>query len=160
MLVTVVKSFVFAICIAVATILIARFVFAIPAPEGRVNTEALPPSETGALASALMPLSLGHENLSGIAALQNGSEAFVARMLLADAATSSIDVQYYIWRADITGHLLLDALHRAAKRGVRVRLLLDDNGISGLDAKLAMLDAHPNIEGNRPIGTACLNLAV
>jgi putative cardiolipin synthase len=42
--------------------------------------------------------------------------------------------------------LLLDALREAAGRGVRVRLLLDDNGISGLDGTLAALDAHPNIE--------------
>jgi putative cardiolipin synthase len=56
-------------------------------------------------------------------------------------------VQYYIWRDDLTGTLLLEALHEAADRGVRVRLLLDDNGIpSSLDRTLAALDAHPNIE--------------
>ena len=58
----------------------------------------------------------------------------------------SLDVQYYIWRNDITGVLLFDALRAAAERGVRVRLLLDDNNTSGLDATLALLDAHPNIE--------------
>ena len=42
--------------------------------------------------------------------------------------------------------MLLDALYRAAELGVRVRLLLDDNGISGLDDALAALDTHPNIE--------------
>ncbi|MBV7366074.1 phospholipase D-like domain-containing protein, partial [Streptococcus vulneris] len=36
--------------------------------------------------------------------------------------------------------------HEAADRGVRVRLLLDDNGTSGLDRELAALDGHPNIE--------------
>ena len=55
-------------------------------------------------------------------------------------------MQYYIWRNDITGTLLLDALLRAAERGVRVRLLLDDNGIAGLDQTLSTLDRHPNIE--------------
>src|SRR5690606_28947743 len=44
------------------------------------------------------------------------------------------------------GILMLEALHAAAKRGVRVRLLLDDNGIRNLDAELAALDSHPNIE--------------
>jgi putative cardiolipin synthase len=38
--------------------------------------------------------------------------------MLADAAVVSIDAQYYIWRDDLTGYLLLDALMRAADRGV------------------------------------------
>lgn len=66
-------------------------------------------------------------------------------MLLADAATASIDTQYYIWSGDLTGYLLLDRLVKAADRGVRVRLLLDDNGTSGLDAEIAELVAHPNV---------------
>jgi putative cardiolipin synthase len=69
--------------------------------------------------------------------------AFAARVSLIRAAERALDVQYYIWRDDTTGRLLLDELQRAADRGVRVRLLLDDNGISGLDDQLARLDAHP-----------------
>ena len=46
----------------------------------------------------------------------------------------------------MSGTLMFDALRRAADRGVRVRLLLDDNNTSGLDSVLAALDAHPNIE--------------
>jgi putative cardiolipin synthase len=41
---------------------------------------------------------------------------------------------------------LFEALHGAAERGVRVRLLLDDNNTAGLDTTLAALDAHPNVE--------------
>ena len=44
------------------------------------------------------------------------------------------------------GNLLFEALWQAADRGVRVRLLLDDNNTAGLDPTLAALDAHPNIE--------------
>ena len=47
---------------------------------------------------------------------------------------------------DCTGGLLCEALWQAAQRGVRVRLLLDDNNTRGLDAAVAALDAHPNIE--------------
>lgn len=83
---------------------------------------------------------------SGIHALDDAHDAFAARMLLARAATHTLDVQYYIWRDDMTGTLLLEALHEAADRGVRVRLLLDDNGTNGLDRVLAALHAHPNIE--------------
>ncbi len=62
------------------------------------------------------------------------------------AAVQSLDVQYYIWKTDTTGLLLLDELRAAAERGVRVRLLLDDNGIEGMDRVLSELDALPNLE--------------
>ena len=83
---------------------------------------------------------------SGFFALTDAREAFAARALLADAAERTLDVQYYIWHDDLSGRLLFDALLRAAQRGVRVRLLLDDNNTAGLDPLLAALDAHPNIE--------------
>jgi putative cardiolipin synthase len=67
-------------------------------------------------------------------------------MLLAQAAERSLDIQYYIWKQDTTGTLLFQELLNAAERGVRVRLLLDDNSTSGLDKILAVLDSHPNIE--------------
>ena len=67
-------------------------------------------------------------------------------MLLARAAERSLDVQYYIWKDDLCGRLLFGALREAAERGVRVRLLLEDNNSAGLDPTLAALDAHPNIE--------------
>lgn len=87
-----------------------------------------------------------HPGKSGVIPLAGGGEAFAARMLLARTAQQSLDVQYYIWQADTTGYLLLDELRAAAERGVRVRLLLDDNGISGLDAPLRALDDLPNFE--------------
>ena len=135
-------SAVFLVVTAFAIIL-ARLIFAIPVVEGRIDDVVLPPPQTGPLASRAARNLPG---LTGVAPLGNGADAFAARILLADAAVSSIDAQYYIWRGDLTGSLLLDALRRAADRGVRVRLLLDDNGTSALDAELAQLDAHENAE--------------
>lgn len=83
---------------------------------------------------------------SGIHALNNPQEAFAARGLLARAAEQTLDVQYYIWRNDKTGLLLLHELLVAADRGVRVRLLLDDGGTTGLDAELLALHHHPHAE--------------
>lgn len=83
---------------------------------------------------------------SGIYALTDAQEAFAARALLARAAQHSLDVQYYIWRADKTGRLLLNELLMAADRGVQVRLLLDDLGTAGLDAELLALNAHPHVQ--------------
>ncbi len=146
MLLTLLRGMLFAACFLAAAILVARLVFPAPPNTTRKETTALPPADHGALAEVLAQRGAGHDGLTGIAPLQNGLDAFAARILLANAAVSSIDVQYYIWRTDMTGHLLLKALYRAAERGVRVRLLLDDNGIEGLDDLLASLDTHPNIE--------------
>jgi len=83
---------------------------------------------------------------SGIHLLSVPADAFAARVMLIRAAERSLDVQYYIWHADTTGLLLLEELRNAAERGVRVRLLLDDNGIGRLDKTLATLARHPRIE--------------
>lgn len=85
-------------------------------------------------------------DLSGVYTLADGRDAFVARAVLVDTAERSIDVQYYIWHDDTAGRLLLQALRRAADRGVRVRLLLDDNSTFGMDPILRGLDAHDRIE--------------
>ncbi|WBU43292.1 phospholipase D family protein [Marinobacter alkaliphilus] len=97
------------------------------------------------LGRAWHPKRLAHPGLSGIHPLADARDAFVARILLAEAAETTLDVQYYIWHSDITGTLLLESLLAAADRGVRVRLLLDDNGIRGLDETLSALADHPNI---------------
>lgn len=87
-----------------------------------------------------------NDGRSGVRALPVPLEAFAARMLLVRAAERALDVQYYIWRPDTTGILLLMELDQAAQRGVRVRLLLDDNGISGLEPMLAELNARSEVE--------------
>lgn len=99
-----------------------------------------------ALGRALRPLSEQHPNLSGVRALAAPHDAFAARAVLTRFAEKSIDAQYYIWRADTTGYMLLHNLQQAANKGVRVRLLLDDNGIDQLDSDLALLNTHENIE--------------
>ena len=86
-----------------------------------------------------------HPGLSGLHLLPDARDAFAARVLLIRTAERTLDLQYYIWHGDRSGTLLLEAVHQAAERGVRVRLLLDDNGIAGLDKTLSALDAHPNI---------------
>ena len=118
----------------------------LPSIEGRsVSTAASDTADTR-LGRAVSGLAEAHPLLSGVVALPDGRDAFAARMRLADAAERTLDVQYYIWRNDTSGTLLLDALRRAADRGVRVRLLLDDNNTAQMDDLLAALDAHPNIE--------------
>jgi putative cardiolipin synthase len=83
---------------------------------------------------------------SGFYLLADGIDALAMRLLLAQRAERSIDLQYYLIKDGITGRALTDALLQAADRGVRVRLLLDDMFTSGYDTRLAALDAHPNFE--------------
>ena len=119
--------------------------------------DARAPSQALAQEQALQtPLGRGLEQMrqqaradaqqTGYHVLHEAQDAFAARALLARSAQRSLDVQYYIWRDDTTGNLLLNELLMAADRGVRVRLLLDDHGTKGLDAVLHTLGTHPQIE--------------
>ena len=138
------KILLLCILAAVSTMLICCK--ALPDLDGRSVSTALAQTRRHAARAAIAPLARAHPDESGVFALAGGRDAFAARALLARAAERSIDVQYYIWRHDMSGTLLFEELHDAADRGVRVRLLLDDNNTTGLDSILSMLDAHPNIE--------------
>lgn len=76
----------------------------------------------------------------------DAQDAFLSRALSARAAERSLDIQYYIWNPDLTGQLLEHELLQAARRGVRVRLLLDDMNAVGRDPALLALATHPRIE--------------
>ena len=83
---------------------------------------------------------------AGFYPLADGIDALASRLLLAERAERSIDVQYYLIKSDITSNAFIRSLLRAADRGVRVRLLLDDVFTGGYDAGMAALDSHPNFE--------------
>lgn len=82
---------------------------------------------------------------SGFRLVSHGPEALAVRLHAAELAERSIDVQTYIWNADLTGLFLAHALIEAADRGVRVRLLLDDLDARAKNYALAALDQHPDI---------------
>ena len=83
---------------------------------------------------------------SGFFKLFRNDDAMRWRQLLVDLADETLDMQYFIWKADATGDLLLDHVIKAADRGVRVRILVDDIYIIGADRSVAALSQHPNIE--------------
>jgi len=128
---------------AIAVMVLVR----LPDPGDHPVSTALPPEQTAEtrLGRILAEPLAGHAEQSGILPLLDPHDAFAARYLLAHSAEKTLDVQYYIWGDDLTGTLMFEALHQAAERGVRVRLLLDDNGIARLDRKLVALEGHPNI---------------
>ena len=87
-----------------------------------------------------------HPGLSGFSLLSQGREAFIARLALSDLAERSLDMQYYMWDGDTTGRIIVQHVMKAADRGVRVRLLVDDPFYKDSDSVKAGLDAHPNVE--------------
>ena len=127
-------------------LLALRLLHPLPDPAGREASSAIPASDRTVLGAAVLPLAVDHPGTSGIYPLGNGVDAFAARVALARAADVSIDAQYYIWADDLTGIRLLAELQDAANRGVRVRLLVDDNGTPALDQELVALDALPTAE--------------
>jgi putative cardiolipin synthase len=136
---------------AVSALLVVLVVFVggcagLPKLDGRVASTALTGTGDTRLGAAVRAAAAAHPGKSGIYPLEIPTDAFAARVVLMRAAERSLDVQYCIWHGDTTGYLLLGEVWDAAERGVRVRVLLDDNGIAGLDAAVAALDSHPNIE--------------
>ena len=130
----------------VALVIIVRLLTPLPSLEGRTAPPPTVDTSLTRLGRAIQPEAARNPGLSGIHAIADPHDALAARVMLARAADRTLDVQYYLWRADRSGILLLNALREAADRGVHVRLLLDDNNTSNLDPLLTELDNHPNIE--------------
>ena len=114
-------------------------------PRTSSNTFVQP--QTTAVGALFQEAADKHPGLSGFSIIREGGQAFMARLAMADLAEKTLDGQYYIWDGDTTGLILADHLLRAADRGVRVRLLIDDHYMTeSRDNNIAALDAHPNIE--------------
>ena len=114
----------------------------IPLLCGLLVTPAFAASE---LRQLISPLFASHPQQTGTYVLDKGEEALLARAWLVDQAISSINVQYFIWSSDNIGTLATESLLRAADRGVKVRVLVDDLLIDAPDSFLLAMTAHPNI---------------
>jgi putative cardiolipin synthase len=118
----------------------------VPTDYPRTESTAFQLHETTRIGKELADLAAQHPGESGMAIMRHGRPAFTARVVLADLAEKTLDVQYFLWESDATGRILGDRLVRAADRGVRVRVLIDDVNLKDRDAGIAALSAHPNIE--------------
>ena len=79
--------------------------------------------------------------------LDRGPDALLARVNLIRSATTAIDLQTYIFDEDDAGRLVLDELLAAARRGVRVRVLIDQlSALKHVDTLAALAGAHANFE--------------
>jgi putative cardiolipin synthase len=112
----------------------------------KVTSVALAHPEETRLGGQFAAASQAHDGTSGFRIITVGIDGFLARVQMIDAAERTLDLQYFIFRGDETGRLLTEALLRAADRGVRVRVLIDDGDTVAGDEQIIALDAHPAIE--------------
>ena len=106
----------------------------------------IPLSENGPLDRTIAPAEARRPGQSAFRLVIDGPEAFAVRVHTARLAARSLDVQTYIWHADLTGMYLAQQLIEAADRGVRVRVLADDMDARAKNAGFAAIAAHPNID--------------
>lgn len=109
-------------------------------------TYAYVDTDNTSLGQARLDEKAAHPGMSGFMLLENGLDAFVARAVLSQYAEKSIDVQYFLIYDDMVAMLFIDELLKAADRGIRVRLLVDDINLGGRDLGAAILDSNPNME--------------
>lgn len=86
------------------------------------------------------------QGLTAYLPLDDAFMSIAARLHLIHKAKYSIDLQYYIWKDDSIGQMVLAELLKAADRGVKIRLLIDDQNGTQLDETLKQLSAHPNFK--------------
>jgi len=108
---------------------------------------AIPAAASGALAEVSSQFVKTHgPDTSGFLSLEESREALMWRLALVDEATQSVDAQYFIFQNDEAGNLLFYHLLKAADRGVRVRLLVDDMGFAPNDRAITAITMHPNFD--------------
>ncbi len=97
------------------------------------------------LSEILSPLESKMKEKTGVYVLEKGENAMISRAFLSEYAEESIDIQYFIFSTDNIGLIACDYLVRAADRGVKVRILIDDLMVDASIYDVLSLDAHENI---------------
>ncbi len=88
----------------------------------------------------------GSKQTSAFTLLSGAQAAYGARLALVEGAQQTLDLQYYAIHADESTQRLLRGVVEAARRGVRVRVLLDDFHSTGANAQVMRLAFVPGIE--------------
>ncbi|WP_323845427.1 phospholipase D family protein [Microbulbifer magnicolonia] len=117
-----------------------------PDPPPRISSHYLEAPADAPLVQVTGRLTAAHPGQSGVYPITSAHNALAVRLAAIRAASSSIDIQYFIFRRDETGLLLTRELLQAAERGVRVRFLLDDFTTGDAGETLVALQQHANIE--------------
>jgi putative cardiolipin synthase len=99
---------------------------ALPKVVDRPQSRALDDTDSTALGRLYWDAETSHAGESGFVLLEDGRRSATARVALIDIAERTIDVQTFTWNRDVIGRVFWSRLFRAAERGVRVRVLVDD----------------------------------
>jgi cardiolipin synthase C len=134
------------ICGITAAALLLTGCATLPDNSQRSISRAYTDTDTSKLAMVYQQQKRSHLGKSAFLLLDDGLDAYVARTILARNAEHGIDVQYYMIHDDLVGKLFIHELLKAADRGVRIRILIDDIDLQGRTFKTTSLSAHPNIE--------------
>jgi putative cardiolipin synthase len=112
----------------------------------RIESSALADPEHTRLGAMLENAARQHPGKSGFRLQSLGVDAYLTRMQMINQAERTLDLQYSIFRGDDTGRLMTNAALRAADRGVRVRILMDDGEKISGDDQISPLTAHRLVE--------------
>ena len=131
----------------------------IPSDFDQVPSRTWPQPDSTRLGQFFAAYAPDDPSLTGVYLLDDPRDAFRARFMSAALAEKTLDLQYYLWKDDVAGRLLLYRALEAADRGVQVRILIDDIYHAGRDELYATLDVHPHLEirvfnpmGSRGVG--------
>ena len=98
------------------------------------------------LSGELAPVAELMKTKTGVYVLEDGDGSMVTRAWLSEYAEKTIDIQYFIFSTDNVGLIACDYIVRAADRGVKVRLLIDDMMVEADAHSILTMDSHENIE--------------
>jgi putative cardiolipin synthase len=143
-----------AILVPCAFVLLAFFMQACGGDSAPVSEEEAQPTNhctnikrdsNTSLAAELAPFTDKMKDSTGVYVLEDGGGSMVTRAWLSEYAEETIDIQYFIFSTDNVGLIACDYLVRAADRGVKVRIIVDDIMVDAEFEDILTMDAHENI---------------
>ncbi|MEO6167386.1 MAG: phospholipase D-like domain-containing protein [Chitinophagales bacterium] len=102
-------------------------------------------NDSVSLSKELEPVAALMQDKTGVYVLEDGDGAMVARAWLTEYAERTIDIQYFIFSTDNVGLIACDYLVRAADRGVKIRIIVDDIMVDAGVHDILTIDSHENI---------------
>lgn len=128
------------------------FLFSCSSPHNEISEQVkdfcsdIHKTDSASLSTELQAMDSLMRTKTGVYVLEDGGGAMVARAWLSEHAEKTIDIQYFIFSTDNVGLIACDYLVRAADRGVKVRILVDDIMVEAGTHEILTLDSHENID--------------
>ena len=97
------------------------------------------------LSKELEDISEQMKDKTGVYVLEDGSGSMIARAWLTEYAEKTIDIQYFIFSTDNIGLIACDYLIKAADRGVKIRIIVDDIMVDAEAEDILLFNSHENI---------------